>query len=66
MVIFQDAFTDLYDKYLDLSNMRAWGAVDLRIYLAQKNHGCSISAQSYDLYLHLAQLDILQSTLSLT
>ena len=44
--------------------MHAWGAVDLRIYLAQKNHGYSISAQSYDFCPHLTQLDILDFTLS--
>ena len=44
--------------------MHAWGAVDPRIYLAKKNHGYSISAQSYDFYLHLAQLDILEFTLA--
>ena len=44
--------------------MHAWGVVDLRVYLAQKNHSYSISAQSYEFYLHLAQLDILEFTLS--
>ena len=44
--------------------MQAWGAVDLRIYLAQQNHGYSISAQSYEFHLHLTQLDILEFTLS--
>ena len=44
--------------------MHAWGVVDLRVYLAQKNHGYSISAQSYEFYLHLTQLDILEFTLS--
>ena len=33
MVHFQDAFNDLYN---DLNIMHAWGAVDLRIYLAKK------------------------------
>ena len=46
--------------------MHAWGAVDLRIYLAQKNHGSSISVQSYDFYPRLAKLDILDFTLSHT
>ena len=46
--------------------MHAWGVVDLRVYLAQKNHGYSISAQSYEFYFHPAQLDILEFTLSLT
>ena len=45
--------------------MHAWGAVDLRIYLAEKNHGYSISAQSYDFCPRLIQLDILDFTLSL-
>ena len=44
--------------------MHAWVAVDLRISWAQKNHGYSISAQSYDFYLHFAQLDILEFSLS--
>ena len=44
--------------------MHAWGAVDLRIYLAQKNHGHSLSAQSYDFFPHLRKLDILDFTLS--
>ena len=44
--------------------MHAWGAVDLRIYLAQKNHGYSISAQSYDFCPRLTKLDILDLTLS--
>mgnify|MGYP000574827467 CR=1 FL=1 len=44
--------------------MHAWGAVDLRIYLAQKNHGSSISVQSYDFYPRLTKLDILDFTLS--
>ena len=44
--------------------MHAWGAVDLKIYLAKKNHGYSISAQSYDFCPHLLQLDILDLTLS--
>ena len=35
----------------DLNILHAWGAVDLRIYLAHKNHGYSISAQSYDFVL---------------
>ena len=41
MVHFQDAFTDLYDNFFnfDLNIMHAWGVVDLRVYLAQKNHG---------------------------
>ena len=43
--------------------MHAWGAVDLRIYLAKKNHGYSISAQSYDFCPHLIKLDILDFTL---
>ena len=46
--------------------MHAWGAVDLRIYLAQKNHGSSISVQSYDFYPRLTKLDILDFTLSHT
>ena len=45
--------------------MHAWGAVDLRIYLAPKNHGYSISAQSYDFGPRLIKLDILDFTLSL-
>ena len=44
--------------------MHVWGEVDLRIYLAKKNHGYSISAQSYDFCPHLIQLDILDFTLS--
>ena len=44
--------------------MHVWGAVDLRIYLAKKNCGSSISAQSYDFCPHLIQLDILDFTLS--
>ena len=50
----------------DLNVMHAWGAVDLRIYLAQKNHGYSITAQSYDFCSHLKKLDILDYTLSHT
>ena len=46
--------------------MHAWGKVDLRIYLAQKNHGHSISAQSYDFRPCLTKLDILDFTLSHT
>ena len=45
--------------------MHVWGAVDFRICLAPKNHGYKILAQSYDFYLHLAQLVILEFTLSL-
>ena len=45
--------------------MHAWGAVDLRIYLTKKNHGYSISAQSYDFCPRLIKLDILDFTLSL-
>ena len=48
----------------DLNMMHAWGAVDLRIYLATKNHGYSISAQSYDFCPCLIKLDILYFTLS--
>ena len=44
--------------------MHVWGAVDLGIYLAKKNHGYSISAQSYDFCPHLIKLDILDFTLS--
>ena len=44
--------------------MHAWGVVGLRVYLASKNYGYSISAQSNEFYLHLAQLDILEFTLS--
>ena len=44
--------------------MHAWGIVDLRVYLAKKNHGYSIPAQSYDFCPHLIQLDILDFTLS--
>ena len=66
MVHFQDAFTDLYDIFFsyDLNIMHAWGLVDLRVYLAQKSHGYSISTQSYEFDLHLTQLDILEFTLS--
>ena len=45
--------------------MHAWEAVDLRINLAQKNHGYSISAQSYNFCPHMIKLDILDFTLSL-
>ena len=44
--------------------MHAWGAVDIRIYSAKKNHGYSISAKSYDFCPHLIKLDILDFTLS--
>ena len=44
--------------------MHALGAVGLRIYLAPKNHGNSISAQSYDFCPRLIKLDILNITLS--
>ena len=44
--------------------MHAWRIVDLRAYLAQKNHGYSIPAKSYDFCPHLTQLDILDFTLS--
>ena len=66
MVHFQDAFTNLYNIFFSyaLNIIHAWGAVDLRIYLAQKNHGYSISAQSYDFCPHLAQLNIFDFTLS--
>ena len=50
----------------DLNHMHAWGAVDLRIYLAKKSHGYSISAQSYDFCPHLRKLDILDFTMSHT
>ena len=46
--------------------MHAWRAVDLRIYLAKKNCGYSISAQSYDFCPRLIQLDIFDFTLSHT
>ena len=45
--------------------MHAWGAMGLRNYLAKKNHGYSISAQSYEFCPHLIQLDILDFILSL-
>ena len=45
--------------------MHNLGVVDLKVYLAQKNHGYSIPAQSYDFCPHLIQLDILDFTLSL-
>ena len=49
----------------DLNMMHAWRAVDLRIYLVKKkNHGYSISAQSYDFCPRLIQLDILDFSLS--
>ena len=48
----------------DLNIMHAWGVVDLRVYLAQKNHGYSISAKSYDFCPHLRKLDNLDFTLS--
>ena len=44
--------------------MHAWGPVDLRIYLAKKNHGYSISAQSYDVCPRVIKLDIPDFTLS--
>ncbi len=44
--------------------MHALGVVDLKVYLAKKNHGYSIPAQSYDFCPHLIQLDILDFTLS--
>ena len=44
--------------------MHAWGAGDLRIYLAKQNHGYSVSALSYDFCPHLIQLYILDFTLS--
>ena len=44
--------------------MHAWGAVDIRIYLAKKKHGYSISAKSYDFCPCLIKLDILDFTLS--
>ena len=44
--------------------MHAWRIVDLRAYLAKKNHGYSIPAKSYDFCPHLTQLDILDFTLS--
>ena len=44
--------------------MHNLGVVDLKVYLAQKNHGYSIPAQSYDFCPHLIQLDILDFTLS--
>ena len=44
--------------------MHAWGAVDLRIYSAKKNHGYLLSVQSYGFCPHLIKLDILDFTLS--
>ena len=44
--------------------MHVWGAVDFRIYLAKKNHGYSIYAQSHDFCPRLIKLDILDFTLS--
>ena len=44
--------------------MHAWGAMDLRIYLYKKNHGFSISAQSYDFCPHLRKFDIVDFTVS--
>ena len=46
--------------------MHALGVVDLRVYLAEKNHDYSIAAQSYDFCPHLIKLHILDFTLSLT
>ena len=45
--------------------MYGWEALDFRNGLALKCHCYSISAQSYEFYLHLAQLDNLDFTLSL-
>ena len=44
--------------------MHTWWAVDLRIYLAKKNHSYTISAPSYDFCPCLIQLNILDFTLS--
>ena len=44
--------------------MHDWGAVDFRILLAPKYHGYSISAQSYEFFPHLAQLDNLDLKMS--
>ena len=65
---FQHDFPTLYikekerKKYLKL--MHGWEAVVLRISLAPKNHGQSVSAQSYDFCPRLKILDILDFTLS--
>ena len=45
--------------------MYGWEALDLRNGLALKFHCYSISAQSYEFYLHLAHVDNLDITLSL-
>ena len=46
-----------------LNIIRCWGAVDFKICLAPKYHGYSISAQSYEFYPHMAQLDNLDFTM---
>ena len=45
--------------------MHAWGAVDLRIYLAKKNHGYSISAKSYDFCPHFGKFNFIDKLYSL-
>ena len=53
-----------YILHFVLKIMHGWGAVNFRICLAPKYHGYSISAHSYELRHHLAQLDNLDFTLS--
>ena len=51
---FQDTFPNLYKFFFgsfDSKSMHGLGAVDFRICLAPKNHGYSVSAQSYDFVL---------------
>ena len=55
----------IYTKiWFDLNIMHIWGAVEFRIHLAPKYHDNSISAQSYDFCLQLAQIDTFDFTLS--
>ena len=66
MVNCYDYFTNLYNRFFCFvwKIMHGWGAMDFRICLAPKYHGYLISAQNYEFYLHLAQLDILEFKLS--
>ena len=61
--LFQSFIQEIFCFVLNI--LHGWWAMDFRICLAPKYHGCLISDQSYEFYPHLAQLDIIDVTMSL-
>ena len=61
----KDAFTNLYNFFDFVFHIiHAWGAVDFRIFLSPKCYGYLTTDPSYAFFLHLAQLDNLDFTMS--